>query len=264
MTSTVLIRWATVVAVFMVAAIAAVVSYSHMAELALSVGEQWRSYLIPLTIDGLVVSASMALLTQKHAKQPTSPLAWGALGVGVLASLTANVLDARWEVAAVLLAGWAPMAFAVCFELLLQQRKASELPTPVPTVTEAPLVSTPSTTIHSTDLAAAVDRRKPATQQASVAPTSVHQAPEVTRESEAAVVQPVVTAEPTRVLQPAVARLREVSSLPKTTASTGSTVRRVTPAQCAALRAKKLTHQQIADQLGVSRITVIRKLKEVS
>jgi hypothetical protein len=119
-----LVRVTTVGAVVVVAVIAAVVSYSHMQQLAASAGEDWRSWLIPLSIDGLVVAASMVLLTRRRTGLPGGPLAWGALGAGVGASLAANMADARPEVTAVLVAGWPAVAFAVAFELLCQQRRA--------------------------------------------------------------------------------------------------------------------------------------------
>lgn len=118
------VRSVTVVAVVLVALIAAVVSYSHMQQLAERAGEAWRSWLIPLSIDGLVVAASMVLVTRRRAGLPASRLAWAALGAGAAASLAANMADARPEVTSVLVAGWAPVAFAVAFELLLQQRRA--------------------------------------------------------------------------------------------------------------------------------------------
>ncbi|MGH3777973.1 MAG: DUF2637 domain-containing protein [Pseudonocardiaceae bacterium] len=118
------VRVITVLAVVLVAVIAAVVSYSHMQQLAERAGEAWRSWLIPLSIDGLVVAASMVLLTRRRNGLPGGALAWTALGGGVLASLAANMADARPEVTAVLVAGWPAVAFAVAFELLLQQRRA--------------------------------------------------------------------------------------------------------------------------------------------
>lgn len=60
-------RWSrvvTIAAVLMLTGIAAVVSYSHMYELALRHGEpQWRAALFPLSVDGMIVGASMTLLS---------------------------------------------------------------------------------------------------------------------------------------------------------------------------------------------------------
>ena len=121
------IRIITVASVCAVAFIAAVVSYSHMQQLAWNVGEQWRSWLIPLSIDGLVVASSMTLLTRHRAGMKGGQLPWAALGGGVIASITANMADAEPAVVPVLLAGWAPVAFAIGFELLLMQRRAERL-----------------------------------------------------------------------------------------------------------------------------------------
>jgi hypothetical protein len=132
-----LVRVTTVGAVVVVAVIAAVVSYSHMQQLAVSAGEDWRSWLIPLSIDGLVVAASMVLLTRRRTGLPGGPLAWGALGAGVGASLAANMADARPEPTAVLVAGWPAVAFAVAFELLLQQRRAEQHHTTQPATESA-------------------------------------------------------------------------------------------------------------------------------
>lgn len=134
-----LVRVTTVFAVVVVAVIAAVVSYSHMQQLAASAGEDWRSWLIPLSIDGLVVAASMVLLTRRRTELPGGPLAWGALGAGVGASLAANMADARPEPTAVLVAGWPAVAFAVAFELLCQQRRAERHETTQPAAEPVPI-----------------------------------------------------------------------------------------------------------------------------
>lgn len=48
-------RWVTIAAVLLLALIAAVVSYSHMYELALRHGEpEWRAALFPLSVDGMI------------------------------------------------------------------------------------------------------------------------------------------------------------------------------------------------------------------
>ena len=58
-------------------------------------GEQWRAWLLPLSVDGLVVAASMVLLTRRRAGLPGGRLAWAALLGGVGASLAANVAAAE-------------------------------------------------------------------------------------------------------------------------------------------------------------------------
>jgi hypothetical protein len=80
------------------------------------------------------VAASMVLVTARRTGVGGGVLAWGALGTGVVASLAANMADARPQVTAVLVAGWPAVAFAVTFELLLRQRRAEhpEVTTPPP------------------------------------------------------------------------------------------------------------------------------------
>lgn len=115
-------RVVTILAVLLVAGIAAVVSYAHMAALATAAGEGWRAHLLPLSVDGLLVAASMTLLIRRRAGVPAGWLAWTALVGGIGASLAANVAASEPSLTARLIAGWPAIAFAVSFELLLQQR----------------------------------------------------------------------------------------------------------------------------------------------
>ncbi len=117
------VRVVTVAAVLLVAAVAAIVSYAHMQEVARDAGEAWRAWLLPLSVDGLVVAASMVLLAQRRAGQSGGRLAWCALLGGVAASLAANVAAAEPTATARVVAAWPAVAFAVAFELLLQQRR---------------------------------------------------------------------------------------------------------------------------------------------
>ena len=116
-------RAVTVGAVLLVAAVAAIVSFAHMWTVADRAGEQWRAWLLPLSVDGLVVAASMALLTRRRAGLPGGRLAWCALLGGVGASLAANIAAAEPTATARVVAAWPALAFAVAFELLLQQRR---------------------------------------------------------------------------------------------------------------------------------------------
>lgn len=126
------IRWVTVLAVVTVAMIAAIQSYSHMHDLAFTAGESWRSHLFPISVDGLVVAASMVLLSQQimvHAgrrvKLQHRMFAASSLALGVMVSLSANIADA-WDRGALprAIAGWPALAFAVVFHLLLIQWKS--------------------------------------------------------------------------------------------------------------------------------------------
>ncbi len=81
-------RWTTIAAVLM----PAVISYSHMFELARRHGEpDWRAALFPLSVDGMIVASSMTLLADAHRGRRGGPLPWSLLILGGLASLAANV-----------------------------------------------------------------------------------------------------------------------------------------------------------------------------
>lgn len=88
------IRRSTVAAVIVVAAVAASFSYVHALEV---VGEHSRPSIMnnafPLTVDGLIYSGSMVLLNDARRGLKAHPLAWFALGLGIAATLTVNVVS---------------------------------------------------------------------------------------------------------------------------------------------------------------------------
>ncbi|HKS46374.1 MAG TPA: DUF2637 domain-containing protein, partial [Amycolatopsis sp.] len=111
-------RWVQVTgaaSVALVAAVAAVVSYSHMHELAEWAGEGWRAWLEPLSVDGLLVGSSLVL----YARRRSSWLTWIGLSVGLLVSLAANLAAARPELVSRLVAAWPAVALALSYEVLL-------------------------------------------------------------------------------------------------------------------------------------------------
>src|SRR6266568_4495131 len=78
--------------VMLLAGIAAVVSYGHMHQLALAHGEgALASALIPLSVDGMIVAASMSLLLDSRLGRRGGLLPWALLIIGALASLAANI-----------------------------------------------------------------------------------------------------------------------------------------------------------------------------
>jgi hypothetical protein len=115
------IRRTTVVAVTVVAAVAAVVSFAHMHDLAVKAGEGWRAWLLPLAVDGLIIAASMTMLVRRRQGQSGGMLAWCSLILGIAASLAANVAAAAptWE--GRIVAAWPPIALLLAYELLMQQ-----------------------------------------------------------------------------------------------------------------------------------------------
>lgn len=113
------VRVVTLVAVSVVAGVAAIVSYVHMRELATEAGEEWRADIIPLSVDGMLVAASMVMLVRRRAGLPAGWLPWFGLVLGIGASLAANVAAAKPDVLSWIVSGWPPAALAVSFELLI-------------------------------------------------------------------------------------------------------------------------------------------------
>jgi hypothetical protein len=115
-------RLATVISVVALAAIVAIVSFGHMRELALRHGEApWSATLIPLSVDGMVVAASMSVLLASKMGRRGDWLPWTLLIVGSLASLAANVAVADPSVVSRLIAAWPSFAFVGAYHLLQGQ-----------------------------------------------------------------------------------------------------------------------------------------------
>jgi hypothetical protein len=115
-------RWTTIAAVLMLAVIAAVVSYSHMYELALRNGEpEWRAALFPLSVDGMIVAASMNLLSDARNGRKGGLLPWTLLIVGSGASLAANVAVADPTMWSRIIHAWPSFALIGAYELLMRE-----------------------------------------------------------------------------------------------------------------------------------------------
>jgi hypothetical protein len=121
MAAPVWVRRITTAAVLAVALVAAVASYEHMRALAAVAGEGWRSWLLPISVDGLAVAASMTMLVRRRAGQRAGVLPWVALLLGLGASLAANVAAADPTVVGRLVAAWPPVGLLLSYELFLQQ-----------------------------------------------------------------------------------------------------------------------------------------------
>src|ERR1700691_4479355 len=87
-----IIRWTTAGAVVGVAAVAEVASYEHAYALVRAHGEAgWTGRLIPLTVDGLIYTSSMVMLDSARRGVRVPVLARWLLGLGIIATLAANV-----------------------------------------------------------------------------------------------------------------------------------------------------------------------------
>jgi hypothetical protein len=116
-----LIRITTAIAVAAVAAVAAVISYRHAYELVSTHGETGlTARLIPFTVDGLILAASMLLLDASRRNQPAPPLAQWCLGAGIAATLGANLAHGIGHgLIGALVSAWPALALAGSFELLM-------------------------------------------------------------------------------------------------------------------------------------------------
>jgi len=116
-----MIRVLTASAVLLVATIAAVISFVHIEHLAATHGQiTVAAYLLPLSIDGTVVAASMVMLRAARADMRTPWLARVMLAGSVGATLAANVAyGARYGLAGALLSGWPAAAFIGSAEMAL-------------------------------------------------------------------------------------------------------------------------------------------------
>ncbi len=115
------IRWSTVGAVSVVAIVAGFVSYRHALQVVTVHGESGliaKAY--PLTIDGLIYAASMVLLNAARRGLDRPPLAYAALGLGIAATLAANVAAGlAYGPVGAIVAAWPAPALVISYELLM-------------------------------------------------------------------------------------------------------------------------------------------------
>ena len=124
------IRWTTAVAVIGVAAVAAVASYEHAYDLVRAHGEGgWAARLVPLTVDGLICASSMVMLDCARRKVPVPALARWLLGLGITATLAANVAHGLGHgVVGAAVAAWPAVALVGSYELLMMIIRSAQLP----------------------------------------------------------------------------------------------------------------------------------------
>lgn len=102
-----------------VAGFGAVQSYNHIYDLARGHGQSdLDAQLLPLSVDGLILAASLVLLYQARRRDAMPARAWLMLGLGVLATLAANVasgLPHGWMNAVI--SAWPAVAFVSAVEI---------------------------------------------------------------------------------------------------------------------------------------------------
>ena len=115
------IRLSTTAAVLAVAGIAAYVSYCHAYAVVRAHGETGiTARLEPATIDGLVYASSMVVLYVARHRVPVPSLARWLLGLGIAATLTANMAQG-WShgLVGAVVAAWPAVSLVGSYELLV-------------------------------------------------------------------------------------------------------------------------------------------------
>ncbi|MEU7978877.1 DUF2637 domain-containing protein [Micromonospora sp. NPDC049081] len=106
-----------------VAGIAAWSSWSHMVAVALRFGERPEvAYVLPLSVDGMLVVASAAMVEDKRAGRRVRWSARTAFAVGVAASVAANIAAAEPSPGARIVAAWPAVALLLVVEMLTKSQ----------------------------------------------------------------------------------------------------------------------------------------------
>jgi Protein of unknown function (DUF2637) len=122
------IGWSTADAVVGVAAVVAVTSYEHAYALVRAHSEAgWTGRLVSLTVDGLIYASSMVMLDSARRKAPVPTLARWLLGLGIAATLAANVAhDLGHGPVGAAVAAWPAVALVGSYELLMMVIRRSQ------------------------------------------------------------------------------------------------------------------------------------------
>ena len=113
-----------------VAGIAAWASWTHMVHVAIRFGERVEvAYVLPLSVDGLLVVASAAMVDDKAAGRRPRTSAKVAFIAGVAASIAANITAAHPSVGARTVAAWPAIALLLVVELMTRKGRVE---TPIP------------------------------------------------------------------------------------------------------------------------------------
>lgn len=136
-----------------VAAVAAVVSFEHMRYVGRVAGEEWRSWLIPLSVDGQLISATLvAWFARKQGRSiPGITLMslilglWASVGANIVAALLpgSGALPEGWGWLPVAVGVWPPIALALAFESVLRLRDLTGEPRAADQEVSASAPSTP-------------------------------------------------------------------------------------------------------------------------
>jgi len=137
------IRFATATVVCAVAAFAAVVSYSHIYRLGRAYGQDGAAArLLPLSVDGLILAASLVPLHEARNDRDVPRLARLMLWLGISATTGANIAyGAGYGLLGALISAWPAVSFIGSVEIAVQHVRRARAPrvsTFVPAAPEVP------------------------------------------------------------------------------------------------------------------------------
>jgi hypothetical protein len=134
-------EWVRRACTLVVAGVAAYASYQHQRGFAREGGSDAVGALLwPLSVDGLLVSATVGVLTSGQAASRRHRIVvWVSFWAGIAMSLTANIAAApELTLQPILVAGWPPVALLLAVELLAHGRRSQRH-----TETDSATVETP-------------------------------------------------------------------------------------------------------------------------
>ncbi|MGC4895447.1 DUF2637 domain-containing protein [Micromonospora sp. DT31] len=145
-----------------VASIAAWSSWSHMVHVALTFGERPEVALVlPISVDGMLIVASTAMVEDKRAARPVRWSARIAFTAGVAASVGANIAAAHPSLGARVVAAWPAVALLLVVEMLTRSQPA---PASATAALDGAIVQHAGAASTSADMDAGQPRSAPATQ----------------------------------------------------------------------------------------------------
>ncbi len=140
MTGDRMIRFTTAAVVCAAAAFAAVVSYSHIYGLGRAHGQDGTAArLLPLSVDGLILAASLVLLHKARNGRVAPGLARFMLWLGIAATIGANIAyGAGYGLLGALISAWPAVAFIGAVEIAMQLVRRSRGPRTATSVPDVP------------------------------------------------------------------------------------------------------------------------------
>ena len=140
MTGDRMIRFTTAAVVCAVAAFAAVVSYSHIYGLGRDHGQDGTAArLLPLSVDGLILAASLVLLHEARNDRDAPALARFILWLGIGATIGANIAyGAGYGLPGALISAWPAVGFVGTVEIAMQLVRRARGPRAATSVPDVP------------------------------------------------------------------------------------------------------------------------------